>query len=94
MKKLLLLTSIALLLSCSGDNSEVIATVNDKDIMANDFDAYLAFKRIQVRDDKHRSALLSQYAEREALSLVIEESLDEKARAANRAELEIGRAHV
>lgn len=88
MKKFILIIIATLLMACSGEQGEVIASVNGKDITSNEFDTYLAFKRIQVRDEKHRAALLSQYAEREALSVVIENGLDEKAQAANRAELE------
>ncbi len=88
MKPILLFIMIALATACSQDNSNVIATINGKDITANEFDAYLASKRLKVRNEKHRAALLEQYAERKALSQVIEDGLDEKAKAANQAELD------
>lgn len=57
------------LASCSsGDN---LATINGKNITKQQFDEYLQFKRIQVRNDDHRNALIDQFLEREALSQVI-----------------------
>jgi len=45
-----------------------------------DFDAYLEFKRIRVRDDAHRKLLQDQFMEREALANKIEKEplLDQK----------------
>lgn len=76
------------LTACSAvDDGDVIATVNGNDVTAKEFDAYLVFKRLKVRDDNHRKALLDQYLEREALSRVIENKLDEKTRLLADAEL-------
>lgn len=76
------------LMACSAvDDGDVIATVNGSDVTAKEFDAYLAFKRIKVRDDNHRKMLLDQYLEREALSRVIEKKQDEKSRLLTDAEL-------
>jgi len=36
------------------------------------FDAYLEFKRINIRDDKHRATLLAQFQERESLASAVE----------------------
>ena len=63
-----------LLLIVAGCSSEdKIATINGEDITKQQFQAYLEFKRIQVRDEKHRETLLEQFLEREALSQVISE---------------------
>jgi len=77
-----------LLVACSGDQGEVIATVNGKDVTSNEFDAYVAFKRIQIRDDKHKASLLRQYLERDALSDVIESQYDDSARTKITAEVD------
>ena len=83
-----LLVITGLLAACTQEQGEVIATVNGKAITESEFDAYLKNKRLHVRNDKHRLALLEQYASREALSRVIENGLDAQAKAANQAELE------
>jgi len=71
------LTLVVLLMSaCSGDD-QVLATVNGEDITSSQFNAYLEFKRIKVRDDKHHDAALDQFLEREALSQVIEDKYDD-----------------
>ena len=74
MKKLFtlnILIATLLLLSCS--SSDDIATINGKKITRQQFDEYLQFKRIQVRNDEHRNALIDQFLEREALSQVIKD---------------------
>jgi len=87
-KNLLLIIITTLLVACSGDQGEVIATVNGRDVTSNEFDAYIAFKRIQIRDNKHRAALLDQYLERDALSQTIENKYDDTAKLAATAELD------
>jgi len=87
-KKFILIAVITLLVGCSGNNSDVLATINGHDVTASEFDAYLAFKRIQVRDDKHKAALLDQYLERDALSQAIESNYDETDKLAAAAEME------
>ena len=84
----ILITVIALILGCSSDNSDVLATVNGRDVTTQEFGAYLTFKRIQVRDDKHKAALLKQYLERDALSQAIESKYDEAAKITAAAELD------
>lgn len=64
-----LLMSLFILAACS--SGEDVATINGNNISKRQFQAYLDFKRIQVRDDKHRETLLDQFLEREALSQVI-----------------------
>jgi peptidyl-prolyl cis-trans isomerase C len=82
------LVIVVMLTACSAvEKSDVIATVNGRDVTAREFDAYLAFKRIKVRDADHRKALLDQYLQREALSTVIETKYDEKSRELADAEL-------
>ncbi len=91
MKKLLTALTIStslLLLSCSSGDD--IAEINGEGISKQSFQAYLDFKRIQVRDEKHRQALLEQFLEREALSRAIKnrESFDKAAAQAELAEFE------
>ena len=88
MKTLLLLGLVSLLLSCSSENKDVIAKVNDVDITAPQFQAYLDFKRIKVKDDAHRELLLDQYLERQGLSLLLQQKQDAKAKLMAQAELE------
>lgn len=87
MKSIIVLSIIVLMASCSG-NDDVIATVNGNPVTAQEFNAYLKFKHIQVRDDKHKSVLLEQYLERDALSKVIEGSYDDAEKTAAESELE------
>ena len=56
---------------CSVDNGDVIATINGEDISKQQFESYLDYKRIKVRDNKHRIILIEQFLEREALSQII-----------------------
>ena len=86
-KKLILITIVILLTACSGDQGEVIATVNGRDVTSNEFDAYVAFKRIQIRDAKHKTALLNQYLERDALSDAIESKYDDSTKIKIQAEV-------
>lgn len=88
MKKLILITITTLLFACSAEQGDVIATVNGRDITAEEFNAHVSFKRIHIRDDKHRAALLEQYLERDALSQVIESKYDAAAKTAAAAELD------
>lgn len=71
MKKLVLSILLSSVLAACSSGDDVIATINGEDISKTQFDAYLDFKRIKVRDDKHRSALIDQFLDREALSQVI-----------------------
>lgn len=87
MKKLILIAVVAIIVGCSSDDN-VIATVNDHKVTANEFNAYLTFKRIHIRDDKHRATLLKQYLERDALSQVIEGKYDEAEKISATAELD------
>lgn len=59
--------------ACSEKGRE-IADINGKAITQEQFDAYVKFKRIPVRDEKKLEALFEQYLEREALAAVIEKS--------------------
>jgi len=65
-KKLVIVTLLAALISaCSSDDS--IGKINGEKIAVEQFDAYLKFKRISVKDDQHRAQLIRHYLEREAL---------------------------
>jgi len=55
------------------DNSNSVATVNGQKISQSDFDAYLKYKRISIRNDEHRERILEQYLERLALAATIED---------------------
>lgn len=88
MNKIILIMIATLLTGCFGDNGEIIATVNGRDVTADDFNAYIEFKRIHIRDDKHRVAIMEQYLNRDALSQAIENQLDEKQKVAAAAELD------
>jgi peptidyl-prolyl cis-trans isomerase C len=57
------------LLACGDD----IATVNGRGVSQAEFDAYLKYKRIAVRDKQQEQRVLDQYLEREALASLIEE---------------------
>ena len=88
MREIIIVLFSLMLLSCNVfEKDNVIANINGRDITIEEFDAYLDFKRIKVRDEKHRQALLDEYLGREALSVVIEQGLDEKSRLASQAEL-------
>jgi len=78
-----------MLVGCSYfEQGDTIATVNGRDVTQQEFDAYLTLKRIQIRDDKHRSTLLEQYLQRDALSQAIESTYDDTAKQAAAAELD------
>ena len=89
-KKLIALTMVVALAGCSGskENGEVIARVNGVEITAQQFQAYLDFKRIKVRDEAHRELLLDQYLERQGLSILLQSKQDEKEKLLAQAELE------
>lgn len=70
-KQLILMIAVSFMLSCSSSSDDDIATINGDGINKQKFETYLIFKRIKVRDDKHRAALLDQFLEAEALSRVI-----------------------
>ncbi len=76
-----------LLAACSGETENVIATIGETEVSARQFQAYLDFKRIKIRDDQHRQSVLDQYLQREALSRLIESRQDEKAKLARAAEI-------
>lgn len=48
-----------------------IASVNGHGVSSEEFDAYLEYKRVAVRNDQHRQHVLDQYLERAALAEVI-----------------------
>lgn len=60
-------------------SEDKLATINGEEVTKQEFEAYLDFKRIKVRDDNHRNALIDQFLEREALSQIIsnEKSFDQ-----------------
>jgi peptidyl-prolyl cis-trans isomerase C len=88
--KLVTICLLAALTACSGSkqSGEVIAKVNGVDITAQQFQAYLDFKRIKVKDEAHRELLLDQYLERQGLSLLLQQKQDAEARLLAQAELE------
>ena len=71
MKNIFLLLLLSGVLTGCGDD---IASVNGTDVSADEFNAYLEFKRIHIRDDKHKRVVLEQYLEREGLSQAVAES--------------------
>ena len=60
------------LVACGG--SDDIGKVDGNSITKAEFDAYLKFKRINARDDKHKQSVIDQYLEREALVAAIEKN--------------------
>jgi len=48
-------------------DADSIGSINGQSVSENKFNAYLKFKRIQVKTDEHRAELVKQYLEREAL---------------------------
>jgi len=65
-KKIRLIALLTVLTSGCSDDS-IIGSINGENISEQQFNAYLKFKRINVRDDAHRAGLIEQYLEREAL---------------------------
>lgn len=61
-------------------SGNAVGQINGQSVSNETFDAYLTFKRIKVRDDKHKAELVKQYLEREALMRTIADQavLDEK----------------
>lgn len=78
--RLLLIAILAVLLTACGDDGKKLATVGDKTITSNQFDAFMKFKRVPAQDDTKRKAILAQYLEREQLAQAIENTnvLDDK----------------
>ncbi len=70
------------------EDSVVIAKVGDRDITSSEFDAYLRFKRIKVRDEAQLDELLEKFVEREALAQAVQkaDTLDQNAIEAELAE--------
>ncbi len=66
------LTAALLLAGCTNDSS--LATVGNKKISVESFDAYIKFKRIPAKDENRKGNLLDQYLEREALAEAISNS--------------------
>ena len=62
---------LAALTAC-GDDKHVLATVNGKTITQEQFDAYLALKRIPFTDEKRRSKALEEFLDREGMAALIE----------------------
>ncbi len=67
----LVLLTLSVLVACSNDD---IATVNGKGISKTEFDAYLKFKRMPVKDNNRRATILEKYVEREAMASMIEKT--------------------
>ncbi len=59
--------------SCAQEDAPGVARVTGNAITADQFDAYLQFKRLPGKDARRREALLDQYLEREALAAVIQQ---------------------
>lgn len=70
MKKLFLVGAISTMLVACGE--DYIAEVNGRGVEKADFDAYIAHKRITVRNDEQQENILDQYLQREALADYIE----------------------
>lgn len=83
-----------LVAACSGDSEDVIATVGDSGITARQFQAYLDFKRITLRDDQQRETVLDQFLQREALSRLIESRQDDATQHARAAEIDEFRRQI
>lgn len=84
---ILMTVLLSLLAACSGEKKEVIASIGDSEVTASEFQAYLDFKRIKIKDDQHKQTVLDQYLQREALSRAIEGRQDDRAKAMTAAEL-------
>ncbi len=100
--KLLVCTTLCLVVGCgdkkapsaqSSKDSDakdavVLATVGDEPITSTQFEAYLRFKRIRVRDEAQLDELLEAFVEREALAQAAKkaETLDQDAIEAELAE--------
>lgn len=83
-----------LLAACSGDSEDVVATIGDTEVSARQFQAYLDFKRIKLRDDEHRETVLDQFLQREALSRLIESREDDATQLARAAEIDEFRRQI
>jgi len=69
---LFLLVTIAL--SGCGADEDTLATVGDKTISKQQFEAYLKFKRLNPRDEAHRQKLIEQFIERETFAAAVEKA--------------------
>ncbi|MCP4299544.1 MAG: peptidylprolyl isomerase [Gammaproteobacteria bacterium] len=87
LQPVLLAVLLFLLAACSGEKEEAIASIGDSEVTADEFQAYLDFKRIKINDDQQKQSVLDQYLQREALSRAIEARQDDKAKAMTAAEL-------
>lgn len=67
---LFMISGVLLLAACDGGDR--LAEVNGKDISREQFEAYLAVKRIKPRDEAHRQGILDDYLQQTALAAVIE----------------------
>lgn len=76
-KKVLLIALLLSLISACSDG-DIIGEINGDEVSVQQFNAYLKFKRIKVRDGNHRAELIKQYLEREALTRMVakQEKLD------------------
>jgi len=73
-KFIIVIALIGLTVSCSSDND--LAKINGETISKQQFEDYLEFKRINVRDKKHRDALVDQFLQNVALSAVVSQQSD------------------
>ena len=69
-KKIVIIALLTALISACSDD-DIIGKINGDDISVQQFNAYLKLKRINPRDDHHRSELIKQYLEREALMRMV-----------------------
>ena len=68
---LMLAALMALSLLLAGCDKGSLASGKNGKVTEADFDAYLKYRSIEVRDDKHRQAVLDEYLQREALAKTI-----------------------
>ena len=58
--------------ACKGESSGGLAKAGSHNVSQQEFDAYLAHKRIKLRDQAHADKVLKDYVERDALAQAIE----------------------
>lgn len=80
---------VALLVLSCGKSDKTLVTVGDRTISDEEFEAFLRFKNIALREGEQSQRVLDEYVNREALAQAIEESdlLDKKLLAAELDEL-------